>query len=139
MTEEQNLPEEPKVEEEQVQSDELVDELQALGSSLVAAVKSLWDSEESRSLRKEIGDGFLEVGRQVDSAIKSAQESEAAKEFKVQVKETMDKARESDVSGQVQETLVSGLRQLNAELNKFVASIEPTDTAGEAPEDEAEA
>ena len=139
MTEEQNLSEEPKVEEEQAQSDELMDELQALGGSLVAAVKSLWDSEESRSLRKEIGDGFLEVGRQVDSAIKTAQESEAAKEFKVQVKETVDKARESDVAGQVQETLVSGLRQLNAELNKFVASVEPSDSAAEVPEDEAEA
>jgi hypothetical protein len=130
--------------EEQKSGSQLVDELESLGSQLVAAVKALWDSEDSRKLRREIGDGFVQLGQQVDEAIKQAQDSEAAKEFKGQVKETMDKARESDVAAQVQSNLVSGLHQLNAELAKFVDSMESKvetaqEPAGEAgPESQAE-
>jgi hypothetical protein len=111
-----------------------MDELESLGTQLVAAVKSLWDSDESRQLRQEIGDGFVQVGQQVDEAIKTAQESEAAQEFKTQVQETVDKARESDVAGKLQENLVSGLHQLNTELGKLVTSFE---SSGEAPEEPA--
>jgi NAD dependent epimerase/dehydratase family enzyme len=115
--------------EEQKSGSELMDELEALGKQLVTAVRSLWDSDESRKLRQEIGDGFVQLGQQVDEAIKTAQESETAKEFKVQVKETMDKARESDVASKLQENLVSGLHQLNTELGKLVTS---SDAKGQA-------
>lgn len=112
--------------EEQKPDSQVVEELHSLGNQLVTAVKALWDSDESRKLRQEIGDGFVELGKQIDDAVKTAQNSEAAKEFKVQVKDTMDKARESDVAGQVEHNLVSGLQQLNAELSKFVDSLGAT-------------
>jgi hypothetical protein len=127
------MTEEQKPAEEQQAGDQLVDELQSLGHQLVTAVKALWDSEESRKLRQEIGDGFVKLGHQLDEAIKSAQESEAGQEFKESVKETVDKARESDVAGKVQENLVTGLQKLNAELGKMVDSLEE---AEDAPEDE---
>jgi hypothetical protein len=130
------MTEEQKPAEEQQAGDQLVDELQSLGHQLVTAVKALWDSEESRKLRQEIGDGFVKLGHQLDEAIKSAQESEAGQEFKESVKETVDKARESDVAGKVQENLVTGLQKLNAELGKMVDSLEETEEAEEAPEDE---
>jgi flagellar biosynthesis/type III secretory pathway protein FliH len=81
-------------------------------------------------VRQEIGEGFVELGHQVDAAMKTAKESEAAKEFETKVKETVDKARESDVAEQVQEGLVTGLRQLNEELSKLVSSL----ASSEAPE-----
>lgn len=132
MTEEQS-----RTEEEQPGS-EVVDELHSLGAQLVTAFKGLWDSEESQKLRKEIGDGFIELGHQVDEAVRTAQESEAAKEFKVQVQESLDKARESELTTKLQENLVSGLRQLNAELGKVVSSMETHGGTGEkrAPEPE---
>ena len=128
MTEEQNT-----TEQEQASS-EILDELESLGTQLVTAVRALWDSEESRNLRQEIGDGFVQLGHQVDEGIKAAQDSEAAKEFKAQVQETVDKARQSDVAGKLQENLVSGLRQLNAELGKLVGSLEPKGEAAGEPE-----
>jgi hypothetical protein len=131
--------------EEQKKDSQLMDELQSLGNQLATAVKSLWDSEESRKLRQEIGDGFVELGKQIDDAVKTAQDSEAAKEFTEQIKDTVDKARESDVAGQVERNLVTGLHQLNAELSKFVDSLDtgktsPVEAEGEAaPADEGEA
>jgi hypothetical protein len=128
MTEEQNATEKNQA------SGEILDELESLGTQLVTAVRALWDSEESRKLRQEIGDGFVQLGHQVDEGIKSAQESEAAKEFKVQVQETVDKARQSEVAGKLQQNLISGLRQLNAELGKLVGSLEPKDEPVDEPE-----
>lgn len=128
MTEEQNA-----TEKEQASS-EILDELESLGTQLVTAVRALWDSEDSRKLRQEIGDGFVQLGHQVDEGIKAAQDSEAAKEFKAQVQDTVDKARQSDVAGKLQENLISGLRQLNAELGKLVGSLESKGEAAGEPE-----
>jgi hypothetical protein len=125
--------EEEVVTEEKKTGGEILDELNALGEQLAQAVKALWDSEDARKVRQEIGDGFVGLGHQVDEAMKTAKESEAAKEFETKVKQTVDKARESDVAGQVQEGLVTGLRQLNEELSKWLGSA----ASREAPEAEA--
>ena len=120
---------------------DVLDELKLFGQQLGTAVKSFWDSDESRSLRKEISDGLAEAVREMDKAVKNVQESEAAKEFGQSVKGTVDKARESDVAGQIQEGLVSGLRSLNTELSKLLSSWEtkkpaepPTSPEPPAPE-----
>jgi len=120
--------------EEQKPGGEIRGELESLGEQLVAAFKAAWSSTESRKLRQEIGDGFVQFGHRMDEAVKSAQDSQAAKEFKEQVKETVDKARESDVAGKVQQTMVTGLRQLNVELGKLVDSLQSTGQAGPPPE-----
>ena len=124
---------------EEKSDSELMGELHSLGKQLVSAVTSLWDSDESRKLRQEIGDGFVQLGQQVDEAIKTAQESEAAKEFKVQFQETVDKARESDAAAKLEENLVSGLRQLNTELGKLVSSLSDSGAASDEPATGAEA
>jgi hypothetical protein len=127
--------------EEKKPGGEIVDELHALGEQLVTAVKALWDSDDARKVRQEIGDGFVELSQQVEEAIQKTKESEATKEFETKVKETVDKARESDVAGQVQEGLVTGLRQLNDEMSKWVGSLTPVEepAAEEAEDVEAEA
>jgi phage-related protein len=118
---------------------EMLEELHSLGRQLSKAVKSLWESEDSRKLRQEIGDGFVELGNQLDSAVKSAQESEAAKQFSEQVKETVEKARATDITGQVEEGLVTGLREMNAQLSKLIGSLESKEPDAEEPESGAEA
>jgi len=127
--------------EEKKPTGDVVDELKLFGQQLGTAVKSLWDSDESRNLRKEISQGLAEAVREMDKAVKNVQESEAAKEFSQSVKGTVDKARESDIAGQIQQGLVTGLRDLNAELSKLLSSWEtkkpaepPTPPEPPAPE-----
>ena len=121
--------------EEQKADDRLMEELQALGQQLSTAVRALWESDDSRKLRQEIGDGFMELGRQLDTAVKTAQESDAAQEFSQQVKGAMDKARESELAGKLEEGLVTGLQDLNEGLSKLVASM----GSGQAPTTKEEA
>jgi chemotaxis regulatin CheY-phosphate phosphatase CheZ len=118
---------------------EMLEELHSLGRQLSEAVKSLWESDDSRKLRQDIGDGFVELGRQLDSAVKSAQESEAAKQFSEQVKDTVEKARASDIAGQVEEGLVTGLREMNAQLSRLIVSLEPKEPEADEPEGDVEA
>jgi soluble cytochrome b562 len=113
--------------EEQKKDSTILNEFEALGQQLAAAVKSLWESDETRKLRQDLRDGFVELGRQLDTAVKSAQESEAAKEFSEQVKETVDKARQSDLAGKLEQGLVTGLRELNQEISKLVGSLQEKD------------
>ncbi len=123
---------------EQASSSEVLDELHSLGQQLTTAVKSLWESEESRKLRQEIGDGFVELGRQVETAVETARESEAAKQFSEQVKDTMEKARESEIPTRMEEYLVTGLRELNTQVSKMVKSLERSGTAKAETEAEPE-
>ena len=127
--------------EEKREGSQIVGELEALGQQLASALRALWQSEESRKFRQEIGEGFAELGKQVDAAFKAAQESDAARQFSEQVKETMDKARESDVVGKVERSLVTGLRELNEQLSKTVSSLQedepPAPPAPPGPENPA--
>lgn len=128
MSEEQKMTDDAPA-EERTTGGQIMDELQVLGQELSSAFKTLWDSPESRNLRQEIGEGFIELGNQLDSALKSAQESEAAKQFGEQVKDTVEKARQSDIAGKVEEGVTTGLRKMNEELSKIIASLE--DDAGD--------
>jgi uncharacterized coiled-coil DUF342 family protein len=123
-------------EEEKRESSEIVGELEALGQQVVGALRALWQSEESRKFRQEIGEGFAELGKQVDAAFKAAKESDAAKQLGEQVKETVDKARETDVVGKVERSLVTGLQELNQQLAKTVASLQDKEPPASGPEGE---
>ena len=110
--------------EEQKPTGDVLDELKLFGQQLGTAVKSLWDSDESRNLRQEISDGLAEAVHEMDKAVKTVQDSDAAKEFSQQVRGTVDKARESDITDKIQQGLVAGLRDLNTELSKLLSSRE---------------
>lgn len=124
--------------EEQTTSSDILEELQSLGQQLGTAVKSLWESEDSRKLRSDIEQGFVELGHQVETAVESARESEAAKQFSEQVKDTMEKARESDVPAKMEDYLVTGLRELNTQVSRMVSSLESSEPAESEPEAESE-
>jgi hypothetical protein len=124
--------------EEGKSGSELLDELFSLGQQLSTAVKGLWDSEDSRKLRQEMEAGFVELGQQVEGAVKSAQESEAAQQLGEQVKETMERARESDVAASLEEGLVRGLRELNEQVSKMVSPLESRPPEAGDPEASAE-
>ena len=123
--------------EEPKPTGDVLDELEALGQQLTTALKTFWESEDSRKMRQDLREGFAQFGQELDEAVKSAQESEAAKQFGEQVKDTMDKARQSDVAGQIQQGLATGLRKMNEELSKLIVSLQEEEGTEAPPETEA--
>ncbi len=138
MTDEQTVGNEVSPEEQQPEG-QVLEELQALGQQLAKAVRSLWESEESRKLRQEIGDGAVRLGQQIESALQSAQESEAAKKLGTQVKGTVEKARGSDAVSKLEQSLITGLQELNTQVSKLVDSMEARAPHDEEPADTTEA
>ncbi|MBN1658016.1 MAG: hypothetical protein JXA93_06415 [Anaerolineae bacterium] len=118
---------------ERTATSDLLQELQSLGRQLGDAFTALWESEESRRVRQEIKEGFVELSQELDQAVKSAQESEAAKEFSHQVKETVERAREGEIAEKLETILSDGLKKLNQELAKVTRSLETRQSG--APED----
>ena len=118
--------------EEEKPTNDILSELESLGQQLTTALKTLWESEESRKLRQDLRQGFVQLGQELDEAVKTAQDSEAAKQFGEQVKDTVEKARQSDIAGQVEQGVTTGLRKMNEELSKIIASLED-DTGDDTP------
>jgi hypothetical protein len=117
--------------QEQKPTGDIVSELRLLGQQLGTAIKALWEADETRNLRGEIHEGAMEAGRQIETAIKSVRDSQAAKGLGQQVKETVDKAKEADVAGEIKEGIVTGLKELNKQLDEFIGSW--TGKPGEPP------
>jgi hypothetical protein len=137
MTEDQNETNNEAPAEEKSAGHQVFEEFQSLGSELALAFKAMWEHDDSRKLRQELRTGFSELGRQVDSAMQTAQESETAQQFGEQVKDTVDKARESDLAAKMEEGVLTGLRELNTEISKFVSSIDTSGQAGQGSDAEA--
>lgn len=121
--------------EEQPGDGQVLEELQNLGQQLATAVRSLWESEESRKLRQQIGDGVVRLGQQIESAVESAQDSDAVRKLGSQAKESVDRARESDVVSRLEQSLISGLQELNRQVSKLVDSMESRAPQASGPTD----
>jgi hypothetical protein len=121
--------------EEKKPESDLIEEFQVLSQELTSAVRALWESEDSRKLRQEIGDGFVEIGRQVDTAVKAAQESEAGQQVSEQMKEAVHQARESEFVGTLEQGILSGLRELNEGIARWLDSVQTSAPADEPAAD----
>jgi len=73
-------------------------------------------------VRHEISEGLVEAGRQIDSAVRSFQESDAGRKIGTQVRQTVDKARESDAPDKVAQGIAAGLREVNRQLGQVIDS-----------------
>ena len=108
--------------EEQKPTSDIVSELRLLGQQIGAAAKALWESEDTRAVRLEIREGLVEAGRQIDTAVRSFQESDAGRKIGTQVRQTVDRARESDAADRVEQGVVATLREVNRQLGQTIGS-----------------
>ncbi len=113
----------------------VVEELSELGRQLGTAFKSAWESEERRKLQQEISEGLDALGDQFEEAVRTARESEALQELKADLKQTVETARESEPVQDIRQGLAKGLRQINSELSKLVASWQKPAAEPEAAEE----
>jgi len=115
-------------------SSELVKELREMGQQLETAFRTAIESERAKQLQKDIVGGVRELAGQVQSAVKTLQENPRVQQAEQRGRQAVEQARESKVVQDIQETIVSGLAQLNAQLRKVVDRLEQeaTKPAGSA-------
>ncbi len=117
-------------------SSDLMKELREMGQQLETAFRTAIESERAKQLQQDIAGGVRELAGQVQSAVKSLQENPRVQQAENRGRQAVEQARESKVVQDIQETIVTGLAQLNAQLRKVVDRLEseankPSGSAGQ--------
>jgi hypothetical protein len=108
-------------------------QFQALGQSLANTFRTAWESEQNRQHLEGMKAGLESLVGEVDQAIREASASPEAQKARQEVEKAVESAR---VAGEkalqdARPQLLSALRQLNVEIQKFISSLEQEDPASE--------
>ncbi|MBC8163558.1 MAG: hypothetical protein H7Z42_20320 [Roseiflexaceae bacterium] len=107
---------------------ELVDEVRELGNQIEAAFRAALESDRTRQLQRDLMGGLKELSSQLRTAVKDVQENPRVQQASDRGKEVLRNAQHSRTAQELQETLVSGVAQLNMQLRKLVDRLETTPT-----------
>lgn len=103
---------------------DLVDEIREFGNQVEAAFRAALESERTRQLQRDLMGGLKELSSQLKTVVKSAQENPRVLQASERGKEVLRNAQHSKTAQDLQETLVSGITQLNVQLRKLVDRLE---------------
>lgn len=98
---------------------DLHNEFEQLGQNLKAALKTAWESEESRKLQAELKTGLaaLEVG--LRQAAQEVTTGETGQRLKAEVEDLGQRVKSGQVESQLRQDLVAALRTVNSQLQKM--------------------
>jgi hypothetical protein len=111
---------------------DLVAELGRLGENLGRLVKAAWESEERRTVEKEVRAGLDKFNQQIYRAVEQSKAEEGLRKAQDTVQDIWHTAHGPQVVREMQAGLVDSLRRLNDEIAKRSASApahEATDAA----------
>jgi uncharacterized phage infection (PIP) family protein YhgE len=103
---------------------DLVDELREMGQQLEAVFRAAVESERTKQLQRDLAGGVREITAQVQTALKSLQTNPRVQQAEERGRDVFNQAQRSKVVQDVQETVVTGLSQLNDQLRKVVDRLE---------------
>ena len=95
-----------------------------MGQQLETAFRTAVQSERAKQLQQDIVGGVRELATQVQSAVKTLQDDPRVQQAEQRGRQAVEQARESKVVQDIQETIVSGLAQLNSQLRKVVDRLD---------------
>ena len=107
---------------------DLVDEIREFGNQVEAAFRAALESERTRQLQRDLMGGLKELSSQLKTVVKGAQENPRVQQASDRGKEVLRNAQHSKTAQDLQETLVSGITQLNVQLRKLVDRLETSET-----------
>jgi len=112
---------------------DLGQELRHLGKQLGQTATAAWGSETSRTVRSQIGDALNEMVQQLDAAAKKISSHEETQKLRQQAERVVDSVRESEIREEIQEGLLTGLKELNTQLEKVVKKLDQQESEEEPP------
>lgn len=108
-------------------------ELRELGQQFEAVFRAAIESERAKQLQHDLSNGVRELTSQVQDALKNLQDDPRVIRAEERGRELLQQAQESKVVQELQETLVSGIAQLNLQLRKVAERLETQATASTTP------
>ena len=105
-------------------SGDLLSELREMGQQLEMAFRAAIQSERAKQLQKDLAGGVREITDQLKTAAKTVQKDTRFQQVEERGRQAVAQARQSKVVQDIQETLVSGIAQLNEQLRKVVDRLQ---------------
>ena len=105
-------------------SGDLLNELREMGQQLEMAFRAAIQSDRAKQLQKDLAGGVREITEQLKTAAKSVQNDTRFQKAEERGRQAVAQARESKVVQDIQETLVTGIAQLNEQLRKVVDRLQ---------------
>lgn len=118
---------------------DLLKELNRLGENIGNLLRSFWESEERKSVEREIAKGVEELNKQINKAVEQAKADKTVEKAKQGMKEAWETAHGPKIVGEVQAGVIDALHSVNAELakraeKKPAVEVKPTEETAPAPE-----
>jgi hypothetical protein len=101
-------------------------QFEELGTSLAAAFRALWESQETQQHMVSVREGLRSLADEVSEAVTKTAASPEAQRVQVGAKKAAASARAASEKA-IEETrpqIISALRQMNAELQKLINRLE---------------
>ena len=105
-------------------SSDLLGELREMGQQLETAFRAAIQSDRAKQLQKDLAGGVREITEQLKTAAKTVQNDTRFQQAEERGRQAVAQARESKVVQDIQETLVTGIAQLNEQLRKVVDRLQ---------------
>lgn len=109
-------------------AEDLASEFQHLGDNLKKFFVNAWESEQRKTLQKEIEEGLSDLGDTLKDTVIEIQDSETGQRIKSDAEDFRDRVRHGDVEQKVRSDLTSILQKLNSELEKAIPSDQPSNS-----------
>lgn len=100
------------------QTNEVIEELRALGLNLRSLLQTAWESEERRKLQGEIETGLNDLQANLSQALKDFSNSPTGQTLKSDLEDFGERIRSGEVETKVRTEVLSALRAANEGLKK---------------------
>jgi len=97
----------------------LKDEFHNLGKNLAGMLHAIWESPERKKFQAEIESGLNDIGTTVNREVKNFSDSQTAQRLRTDVEDMAERLRTGEAEAKVRQELISALRMVNLELDKF--------------------
>ncbi len=124
-------------ENKQPQSD-LINELNKLGENLGALLRSAWESEERKSVEREIAAGLEQMNKKLNEATEKVKTDAYVGNAKRAVKDVWETAHGPTIVTEVRQGILDTLRKINDDLAQRAHPAPEASAAGAATEQKPE-
>ena len=97
---------------------EFVTELNRLGENLGNLLKSMWESEERKSIERELNTGLDQLSKRVNETVEQLRKDTAVENVKKAAKDALETARVPKILNEVQQGMLDSLKKLIEEIAK---------------------
>ena len=106
----------------------LVEELSRLGNKFAEVVQVAWRSEQRKKIEQDLRSGLSSLASNLEDGVKQVAESDQTKEFLDKAEEVAgtvaERVQSSKFAQELADNLISGLRSLTEELDKFATDLQ---------------